>query len=77
MKDYFDVTNSYVLQKLRIILLPVTLKGDDWKRKSAGYDFNNEALTPRGDVQAPDLYIPMMFFVTFILLTGLYLGSNA
>jgi hypothetical protein len=26
LKDYFDVTNSYVLQKLRIILLPVTLK---------------------------------------------------
>jgi hypothetical protein len=41
LKDYFDVNNSYVLQKLRIILFPVTLKGDDWKRKSAGYDFNN------------------------------------
>jgi hypothetical protein len=26
LKDYFDVTNYYVLQKLRIILLPVTLK---------------------------------------------------
>ena len=34
-------------------------------------------LTPRGDVQAPDLYIPVMFFVTFILLTGFYLGSNS
>jgi hypothetical protein len=27
-------------------------------------------------VQAPDLYIPTMFFVTFILLTGFYLGSS-
>ena len=26
MKDYFDVTNSYVFSKLRIILFPVTLK---------------------------------------------------
>jgi hypothetical protein len=26
MKDYFDVTNAYVLNKLRIILLPVTIK---------------------------------------------------
>lgn len=26
LKDYFDVTNSYVLQKLRIILFPVTIK---------------------------------------------------
>jgi len=88
MKDYFDVTNSYVLQKLRIILFPITLKvclinliitlqDDDWRRKSAGYDFNNQILTPRGDVQAPDLYIPSMFFATFILLTGFYLGSNS
>lgn len=76
LKDYFDVTNSYVLQKLRIILFPVTLKGDDWKRKTGGYDFNNQELTPRGDEQAPDLYIPTMFFVTFILLTGFYLGSS-
>lgn len=52
------------------------MKGDDWKRKSAGYDFNNQELTPTGDVQAPDLYIPTMFFVTFILLTGFYLGSS-
>jgi len=28
----------------------VTLKGDDWKRKTGGYDFNNQELTPRGDV---------------------------
>ena len=26
VKDYFDVDNSYVLHKLRIILFPVTLK---------------------------------------------------
>lgn len=26
IKDYFDVTNSYVLHKLRIIVFPVTLK---------------------------------------------------
>lgn len=57
-------------------MFPVTLKGDDWKRKTGGYDFNNQELTPRGDVQAPDLYIPSMFFVTFILLTGFYLGSS-
>ena len=27
-------------------------------------------MTPRSDLQAPDLYIPTMAFVTFILLTG-------
>jgi len=26
IKEYFDVNNSYVLKKLRIILFPVTIK---------------------------------------------------
>ena len=42
LKDYFDVTNSYVFHKLRIILFPFTIKGDDWKRRTGGIDFNNE-----------------------------------
>ena len=33
IKDYFDVTNRYVLNKLRIIILPFTLRDEDgWKR---------------------------------------------
>lgn len=32
LKIYFDVTNSYVLHKLKIILFPFLLKEDDWKR---------------------------------------------
>ena len=32
LKVYFDVTNSYVLHKLKIILFPFLLKEDDWKR---------------------------------------------
>ena len=32
-KDYFDVTNEYVLKKTLIILLPFTVKGEDgWQR---------------------------------------------
>ena len=27
-------------------------------------------MTPRGDLQAPDLYIPLMSFITFVLLIG-------
>mmetsp|Transcript_1509 Transcript_1509/g.1005 ORF Transcript_1509/g.1005 Transcript_1509/m.1005 type:complete len:118 (+) Transcript_1509:201-554(+) len=70
LKDYFDVTNSYVLKKLRAIILPFTIKKDDWKRQYSGCEFQDEVLTPRSDLQAPDLYIPTMAFVTFILLTG-------
>jgi len=29
---------------------------------------------PRDDINAPDLYIPIMSFITFILLMGLALG---
>ena len=32
--------------------------------------------TPKNDFQAPDLYIPLMGFVTFILVTGFYIGSE-
>ena len=75
IKDYFDVTNRYVLNKLRIILLPFTITNkDDWKRQSLSYEYSNEGtpVTPREDLQAPDLYIPLMSFVTFILLVGCF-----
>ena len=32
LKVYFDVTNSYVLHKLKIILFPFLIKEDNWKR---------------------------------------------
>lgn len=32
MKVYFDVTNSYVIHKLKIILFPILLRTDDWKQ---------------------------------------------
>ena len=32
LKVYFDVTNSYVLHKLKIILFPFLLKEEQWKR---------------------------------------------
>ena len=77
LKDYFDVTNQYVIQKLRIICLPFLLKEDDWKPQQAEYSYQPEISkpTPRSDVQAPDLYIPMMSFVTFIILVGVAQGT--
>ena len=84
-KDYFDVTNEYVLKKILIITLPFTVKGEDgWQRQSSGsfnYDLNagedpDSANTPRNDTQAPDLYIPLMSFVTFLILGGCVQGFN-
>lgn len=54
LKIYFDVTNSYVLHKLKIILFPFLLKEDDWKRGQKSFDqqptFEEEEFTPRCDL---------------------------
>ena len=78
VKGYFDVTNTYVLHKLRMIFIPFSVKGEDgWKPKGVdigsgqGYESDTER-----DLQTPDLYIPLMSIVTFILLVGLKLGQN-
>jgi hypothetical protein len=34
-KDYFDVTNLYVIKKLQIIYLPFLVKSEDWKPQPA------------------------------------------
>lgn len=79
LKIYFAVSNSYVLQKLAIILYPMK-KNIIWGRIPADeagrigddselYSSHKWAL-PRQDVNAPDLYIPLMSFITYVLLVG-------
>lgn len=34
LKVYFDVTNGYVLHKIKIILFPFLVKEDEWRRNS-------------------------------------------
>lgn len=31
---------------------------------------------PSGDINAPDLYLPLMSFITFVLITGLLKGTK-
>lgn len=73
-RSYFSVSNSYVVNKLRVILFPF---GHKWRRSQAPMPGNPQQLVfmpPRDDINAPDLYIPLMSFITYILLTGLALG---
>ena len=37
---------------------------------------DNDRFAPKNDLQAPDLYIPLMSFITFLLITGLYHGGK-
>ena len=61
-----------------IVLFPFTVKEEGWKRQmsydmSAGGD-PNATSTPRSDVQAPDMYIPLMSLVTFLIVSGCVQG---
>jgi hypothetical protein len=96
LKHYFNVSNSYVLHKLRIVLFPWRHK--PWSRAhrhsaagggvSPAYSETPSAiktassgtegyLPPRDDVNSPDLYIPTMAFVTYIILTSVILGLES
>ncbi|SNX86214.1 related to YIF1 - protein required for the fusion of COPII transport vesicles with the Golgi [Melanopsichium pennsylvanicum] len=97
LKHYFNVSNSYVLHKLRIVLFPWRHK--PWSRAhrhssgggvgvSSAYSEPSSAvktassgaegfLPPRDDVNSPDLYIPTMAFVTYIIVTSVILGLES
>uniref|UniRef100_A0A182Q771 Protein YIF1 n=1 Tax=Anopheles farauti TaxID=69004 RepID=A0A182Q771_9DIPT len=70
LKYYFAVDNSYVVNKLKIIFFPFLQK--DWGTK---YDHDNP-VQPRYDINAPDLYIPSMSYITYVVLAGIALGMQ-
>lgn len=100
LRPYFQVTNSYVLKKIGIILFP--FRHTTWQRiqttasstdastlampgSIAVYSSGtNGGLTcvpvlyalPKEDINAPDLYIPSMAFVTYVILVGIILGMD-
>ena len=88
LKHYFNVSNSYVMRKLLLVLFPWRHK--PWTRSqsrtamstsdSSGqmsqeqYSFNY--LPPRDDLNSPDMYIPIMAFITYILLSTVLAGMR-
>ncbi len=81
LKHYFNVTTPYVLRKILLVLFPWRHK--PWSRQqrpsttsssqeSASYSYY--FLPPRDDLNSPDMYIPVMAFVTYILLSTLLAG---
>ncbi|XP_013777875.1 protein YIF1B-B-like isoform X2 [Limulus polyphemus] len=70
LKYYFAVDTAYVAKKLGLIFFPFT--HSDW---SVHYN-QEEPVAPRYDINAPDLYIPSMAFVTYILTAGYLLGTQ-
>eukprot|EP01029_Cantina_marsupialis_P030003 TRINITY_DN790_c0_g1_i1.p1 TRINITY_DN790_c0_g1~~TRINITY_DN790_c0_g1_i1.p1 ORF type:complete len:145 (+),score=37.95 TRINITY_DN790_c0_g1_i1:93-527(+) len=74
LRPYFNVNNVYVMKKLKMLLFPFTHQ--DWKRTSLpSTDGNTEEYeAPINDIAAPDLYLPTMAFMSFVLLIGFVAG---
>lgn len=86
LKHYFNVSNSYVLNKLALVLFPWRHK--PWSRQQARLSssasgpngqitqqqYSSMFLPPRDDLNSPDMYIPVMALVTYILLSVLLAG---
>lgn len=86
LKHYFNVSNFYVLNKLVLVLFPWRHK--PWSRQQARMaanaagpggqivqqQYSSMFLPPRDDLNSPDMYIPVMALVTYILLSVLLAG---
>lgn len=77
LKHYFNVSNSYVLGKLWLVICPWRHKS--WTRQQRmpidGQD--GLYLAPRDDINSPDMYIPLMAIITYILLSTLLAGLRS
>jgi hypothetical protein len=60
LKHQFNVSNQYVLRKLRLVLFPWTHK--PWTRRIQLSDAQDAGpprfMPPREDLNSPDMYIP-------------------
>ncbi|KAG8690434.1 hypothetical protein FRC09_011988 [Ceratobasidium sp. 395] len=77
LKHQFNVSNQYVLNKLRLVLFPWTHK--PWTRKvQRSVDAQDAGppkyMPPREDLNSPDLYIPVMALVTYVLVAAVKTG---
>lgn len=70
LKYYFAVDSAYVGRKLGLLLFPFLHR--DWQVRFQ----QDTPVAPRFDVNAPDLYIPVMAFITYVLVAGLALGTQ-
>merc|ERR1719245_678424 len=70
LKYYFAVDNTYVTKKLGLLMFPFV--HSDWSIRYS----HDEPVQPRYELNAADLYIPSMAFVTYILVVGYMLGMQ-
>ncbi|QSL66585.1 hypothetical protein MERGE_000967 [Pneumocystis wakefieldiae] len=76
LRYYFNVSNYYVISKICVVLFPWRHKC--WSRLTRHSEVNEAVVegyrSPREDINSPDMYIPVMAFVTYVLLSSLLAG---
>ncbi|KIY66320.1 YIF1-domain-containing protein [Cylindrobasidium torrendii FP15055 ss-10] len=73
LKHKFNVSNLYVLNKLKLVIFP--WRHRPWSRRALRSEQGAvEWSPPRDDVNSPDLYIPVMALVTYILISAFFSG---
>merc|ERR1719356_393956 len=75
LRPYFAVDNSYVKRKMTKVLFPFVYR--EWARREVepNPDGSFTYAMPHGDDNAPDLYIPSMSLLTYVLLCALCYGN--
>uniref|UniRef100_A0A7E4V8A3 Protein YIF1 n=1 Tax=Panagrellus redivivus TaxID=6233 RepID=A0A7E4V8A3_PANRE len=69
LKYYFAVDTKYVGRKIGILLFPFAPR--DWSTQFGG---DGKPVPAKLDVNAPDLYVPLMAFITYVLISGFVFG---
>lgn len=71
---YFQVSNFYVFRKLLLVMFPWRHK--PWSRQIVRSDSTGQDTyaTPREDLNAPDMYIPIMAFTTYMVVFSIIQG---
>jgi len=75
MFPFLNVNNQYVMDKLKMLLCPYLYK-QDWQRQTKQVAGGRTYQPPRFDPHAPDLYLPIMGFFAYTLLSCLFMVSE-
>jgi len=76
LRCYFDVDNSYVLKKLSIVLFPFRHKKWSRVKQHDSFASPSDDQNSSRSLNDPDLYIPIMTFISYILLVGAVMGQK-
>ncbi|CAE8698370.1 unnamed protein product, partial [Polarella glacialis] len=84
LQQLFNVGHSYIFRKMILLLCPFMKKMEGqgaptpvWGDSSSAVSSGAAALGPDGlkvDIETPDLYIPLMSYVTYVLMYGMQRG---